>query len=189
GTVGRVPRTSGCVTTAFCFDGRWVMLEKQSGTTTASYTYGTRLINRSSETMLFDGHGDLRTVTNTSQTVTATGNYEAYGTLVGGTGSSATPYQYGATSGYRTDGDAGLIYIAARWYDPVVGRFISNDTDPQEHPYQYCASEPINRVDPSGHGPEAALVFAPELAAAGPLGLIILGGIAAGAVAYITYEL
>src|SRR5262249_49820932 len=140
----------GGVTTTFCFDGSQVMLEKQSGTTTASYTYGTELINRSSETMLFDGHGDLRTVTNSSQAVTATGNYEAYGTSVGGTGSSATPYQYGASSGYRTDGDAGLIYIEARWYDPVIGRWISADPDLDEHPYLYCDADPVNCLDPDG---------------------------------------
>lgn len=46
----------------------------------------------------------------------------------------------------------------ARYYDPVTGRFISQDSyrgeldDPgQWHLYAYCANNPINYTDPSGH--------------------------------------
>jgi phosphoglycerate kinase len=77
-------------------------------------------------------------VTNSSGSVTATGNWEAYGQAAGGTGSSATPYHYGATSGYRNDGDAGLLQIGARWYDPAVGRWMS------AHPYRGVISNPLS---------------------------------------------
>jgi RHS repeat-associated protein len=155
----RVSRTSGSTTTTFCLDGNQVALEKQGSTTTANYIYGDTLVARGSETMMFDGHGSLRTVTNSSGSVTATGNWEAYGQAVGGTGSSSTPYQYGATSGYRNDEDAGLLHIGARWYDPAVGRWISADTHlgdagaPLSHNrYLYCEGDPVCCVDPSGHG-------------------------------------
>lgn len=35
---------------------------------------------------------------------------------------------FAATSGYRSDGDAGVMHVGARYYDPQVGRFITRDT-------------------------------------------------------------
>ena len=56
------------------------------------------------------------------------------------------------------DKETELYYLNARYYDPATGRFISQDTyrgelnDPgQWHLYAYCANNPINYVDPSGH--------------------------------------
>ena len=56
------------------------------------------------------------------------------------------------------DKETGLYYLNARYYDPEIGRFISQDSyrgelnDPgQWHLYVYCANNPINYVDPSGH--------------------------------------
>ena len=51
----RVSRTSGGVTTGFLYDGGSVLLEKQGGATSATYTYGTSLIRKDGERPLFDG--------------------------------------------------------------------------------------------------------------------------------------
>ena len=59
------------VATGFLFDGGAVLLEKQGGTTTATYTYANALIRKDGETPLFDGLGFERTVTNGSQAATA----------------------------------------------------------------------------------------------------------------------
>ena len=52
----------------------------------------------------------------------------------------------------------GLLYLNARFYDPSTGRFITQDSYRGEkndedtwHLYAYCANNPINYVDPSGH--------------------------------------
>jgi RHS repeat-associated protein len=58
---------------------------------------------------------------------------------------------FAATSGYRSDGDAGLTHVGARYYDAQVGRFITRDTVLSEHPYVYCNADPVNAVDPTGH--------------------------------------
>ena len=61
-----------------------------------------------------------------------------------------------ATSGSLTskqqEPETGLYYFYARWYDPVVGRFISRSVLPTdiEHPYVYCSNDPLNHVDPNG---------------------------------------
>ena len=61
-------------------------------------------------------------------------------------------------AGQMYDNESGLYYLRARYYDPNVGRFISEDTDKGkiENPsslnlYVYCQGNPIRLVDPSGH--------------------------------------
>lgn len=56
------------------------------------------------------------------------------------------------------DESSGLYYLNARYYNPEMGRFISRDTyegkneEPSSlHLYLYCANDPVNYVDPSGH--------------------------------------
>ena len=60
---------------------------------------------------------------------------------------------FAATSRYRNDGDAGLMLVGARYYDATVGRFISRDSLLDQRPYVYCAGDPVNALDPSGHIP------------------------------------
>ena len=57
------------------------------------------------------------------------------------------------------DPESSLIFMQARYYDPELGRFISPDTIVQsaENPqtfnrYAYAGNNPVNNVDPSGHG-------------------------------------
>jgi RHS repeat-associated protein len=57
--------------------------------------------------------------------VTGTLTTEGFGQTVATTGSSTNPYMFAATSGYRSDGDAGLMHVGARYYDAQVGRFVS----------------------------------------------------------------
>ena len=90
-------------------------------------------------------------MTNSSQGVTASLTLSAFGQTVASTGSSSSAYQFGATSGYRTEGDAGLTLVGCRYYDAQVGRFISRDTYLDQKPYAYCDGDPVNATDPSGH--------------------------------------
>ena len=59
-------------------------------------------------------------------------------------------------TGQRLD-DTGLYYNGARYYDPIIGRFISPDTvvpnvmNPQAfNRYSYVYNNPLRYVDPSG---------------------------------------
>ena len=90
-------------------------------------------------------------MTNASQAVTASLTLSAFGQTVASTGSSTSAYGFGATSGYRTEGEAGLTLVGCRFYDAQVGRFITRDTVLTEKPYAYCDGDPVNGVDPSGH--------------------------------------
>ena len=62
-------------------------------------------------------------------------------------------------TGKLLDTSTDLYYFGARYYDPELGRFTQADTlvvhphDPQDfNRYAYCRNNPINLVDPSGHG-------------------------------------
>lgn|GEM_PF-2648305 len=90
-------------------------------------------------------------MTNGSGSVTGSVAYDAFGQQVASSGSSGSSYLFAATSGYRSDGDAGLSHVGARYFDAQVGRFITRDTYLDQHPYVYCDADPVNRLDPSGH--------------------------------------
>jgi RHS repeat-associated protein len=150
--------------TVYQYDGDNILLEKQGSTTTATYTYGNALVRKDGATPLFDGLGSERTVTNATGAVQGTLTMTAFGQPVASSGSSTDPYEFGATSGYRSDGDGaselpsggsdgdGLVKVGCRYYDPATGSFVSRDTDINQDPYVYCDGDPVNELDPSGHG-------------------------------------
>src|SRR5690606_36053407 len=57
-------------------------------------------------------------------------------------------------TGREWDGDAGLYYNRARWYDANTGRFLSEDPLQFEggdaNLYRYAAGDPVNFLDPTG---------------------------------------
>jgi RHS repeat-associated protein len=93
--------------------------------------------------------------------------YDAWGKLLSTTGTLANtlgianPYRY---RGYRYDTETGLYLTATRYYDPVVGRFISPDTTDvldndfhnmlENNLYAYCFNNPVNMQDEDGTWPK-----------------------------------
>jgi len=107
---------------------------------------------------LYDGHGSVRQLTNSSGSVIESYSYDAYGVMLGG---NPTPGAPAATlllyAGEYFDTDSQHYYNRARWYDPLNGRFnrldpySGNNLDPQSlHKYLYCHADPVNGIDPSG---------------------------------------
>jgi RHS repeat-associated protein len=64
------------------------------------------------------------------------------------------PFFYEGDVGYYQDATTGLYYIKARWYDPVTGRFISEDPIGFDggdwNQYVYVKNEPVNWTDSEG---------------------------------------
>ncbi|QSX06723.1 RHS repeat-associated core domain-containing protein [Sedimentibacter sp. zth1] len=61
-------------------------------------------------------------------------------------------------TGHLYDDKASLVYMNARWYNPNIGRFMTEDTyrgnisNPQSlNQYAYALNNPVNYVDPTGH--------------------------------------
>jgi RHS repeat-associated protein len=82
--------------------------------------------------------------------------YDSFGRITSETnpgGGSPAAFLH-AYTGREWDADAGLFYHRMRWYDPAVGRFISDDPlgfragDPNVQ--RYVANNPVNWIDPAG---------------------------------------
>src|SRR5262249_38526827 len=64
-------------------------------------------------------------------------------------------------TGKEWDDSLQLYYFGARYYDPVLGRFITQDTQlgapmgqhDALHRYCYTTNDPTNLIDPDGHSP------------------------------------
>ena len=94
---------------------------------------------------------------NTSGTITNINSYSAFGSANPVVSqSNGSSMHYGYTS-EETEAESGLIYLRARYYDPMLGRFISDDPyqgrieEPvTQNPYIYVHNNPITNIDPSG---------------------------------------
>jgi RHS repeat-associated protein len=103
-----------------------------------------------------DHLGSSSVITNQTGAVVERVEYKPYGETTVRTGSVNLPQKF---TGQRLDSSTGLYFYNARYYEPTLGRFISADPivvrpgDPQDlNRYAYCRNNPLNRVDPSGHG-------------------------------------
>ena len=99
--------------------------------------------------------GSTSAVTNASGTVVGTQGYYPFGGTRYTSGTLFTDRLY---TGQQQIAGLGLYNYKARYYDPLLGRFISPDTVTPGgisglNRYSYVGNSPINRVDPSGHSP------------------------------------
>lgn len=205
----RVAETVGGQTVTYLVDDlnptgyAQVVEERTNGTVTRTYTYGHDLLAQdtrdgggswSASYFGYDGHGSVRFLTNDLGALTDTYSYDAYGTLLASTGTTANRYRY---AGEEFDPSLGLYHLRARYLNAANGRFWNADTyegqstDPQSlHRYNYAHGNPANLSDPSGHTPSLAAtmtsiayryLFLPV--ATGPASRIVGGGILAGGIA------
>ncbi len=66
--------------------------------------------------------------------------------------------------GQKYDQEAGQYYLRARYYNPVIGRFIQEDSYRGDglNLYAYCGNNPVMYYDPSGHTKVTQPITEPE---------------------------
>ena len=108
-----------------------------------------------------DHLGSTSLVTNATGGEVGRQRYFPYGQGRPGDASLPTDYRF---TGQRHEGTIGLYDYGARFYDPLLGRFVSADTvvpepgNPQAlNRFSYCLNNPLRYTDPSGHLVEASV--------------------------------
>ena len=133
-------------------NGKIVLEEAGNGTETARNVYGIYLLSRETAdgdyTYRFNGHGDVIALTDSTGTVVASYYYDPFGVITEETGEVTNPFRY---VGEYYDQETGMVYLRARYYDPSIGRFISEDPIRDGYNwYVYCSNNPIMYIDPLG---------------------------------------
>jgi RHS repeat-associated protein len=172
----RASRSVGAVTRNARYDADGHLVEETEGTTRiATYTYddmGTPLTidvpGVGVLTYRYDRGGSVIALTDSTHATVATYTYDAWGNVVATTGSAAARavnrFTYRAAYGAQWDDATGLFMMGVRWYDPVLGRFLSRDAMADGNvagAYVYAADNPVVVVDPSGLYPRCDDCAAP----------------------------
>lgn len=101
--------------------------------------------------LLSDHVGSVRLVVSTAGSVAKRVDFDAWGRITNQPQSFDQPFGF---AGGLWDADAGLVLMGARWYDPVLGRWISKDPllfmGGQANLYAYVDNDPVNFIDPWG---------------------------------------
>jgi RHS repeat-associated protein len=144
-------------TSVFAYDGDNMIEEtNSSGAVVARYEQGQSIdeplaMLRSSTTSYYnaDGLGSVTSLANGSGTLTESYNFDSFGKTTP-TGSVVNPFQY---TGREMDTETGLYFDRTRYYDPSVGRFLSEDTIQFEggnNFYAYVENNSVIWDDPFG---------------------------------------
>lgn len=125
------------------------------------YVYGlgeaplaqTKHSNQANTYLYADSLGSVVVAADSTGAQKAAYNYDAYGKIEGsGTTESAHTTTRFGYAGEWADPTTGLYNLRARWYDPAVSGFISQDPlkDSTNSPYQYTSGNPLKFTDPTG---------------------------------------
>ncbi|RUO45608.1 RHS repeat domain-containing protein [Idiomarina aquatica] len=136
-----------------------LLFSEENGIQTNYIYLGNKLIAEDSQAVTTFVHSDMLgspvARTNAAGTVQSRRHYKPFGDTY-----EAPSYDIGYT-GHKYDNDLGLSYMQARYYDPVIGRFYSNDPKGTAsflsegkiqgfNRYAYAANNPYKYVDPDG---------------------------------------
>jgi len=155
-TTGANPPTT--TTTNYLYDGDNGIEEVDAnGSVLARYSQGLNFDDplamlRGGATNYYhaDGLGSVTSLSNSTGALAQSYTYDSFGKQTAASGSLTNPFRY---TGRESDVETGLYYYRARYYDPNVGRFLTEDpirfTGGFDF-YSYVGNSPIDIADPVG---------------------------------------
>jgi RHS repeat-associated protein len=152
----RASKSAAGVTRLYVYDGDNITIERLVGGGRIRYVHGPGVdqpLAAHDDTGVLAYHvadhlGSILHVTNATGAVTLSREYDAWGNLLQASGVSGYAF-----TGREWDAETGLYYYRARYYDPKIGRFISEDPIRFQggvNFYAYVANRPTVNVDPFG---------------------------------------
>jgi RHS repeat-associated protein len=154
-------RIDGAVVERYVIDRNQIALVFDgAGSQTHRYLYGTAvdqvLADETQAGMVWalaDNQGTVKDLVDNSGVVVNHVTYDSFGQVVAQS-NAGVEFRYGYT-GRDKDGETGLDYYRARYYDASNGRFISEDPigfgAGDGNLTRYVFNSPVNAVDPSGN--------------------------------------
>ncbi len=147
----RQSKTSNGVATNHYYDGQDVVLDETDGNFT-SYNRGLNLLSRTNQDGTqyyhFNIHGDTSALTDANGNIAVDYRYDAFGNQLKSNENDTNPFRY---CGEYFDEETGFIYLRNRYYDPSIGRFITEDpANDGNNWYIYCGNNPVIFIDPLG---------------------------------------
>ncbi len=132
-----------------------------SGRLLARHVYGAELVCRVDPTGTavyfdFDALGSTVGLTDLSGEYVNRYAYEPFGRTLWSVETVPNAYRYAGNFGVACDGN-GLLFMRARYYDPLLGRFLTEDpvgaAAGDLNLYRYVGNSPVQAADPSGQVP------------------------------------
>jgi RHS repeat-associated protein len=149
-------RTKNLQSTSFLFDGANAVQELSGSTATANLISGgideifTRADSIGAYTPLKDALGSTIALVDASGALVTQYAYDPFGNTTLSGAASGNPSQY---TGRENEGN-GLYFYRARYYSPLLGRFVNQDPlgfmGSGPNLYAYVLDSPMNLVDPTG---------------------------------------
>lgn len=147
----------GMNTTDYVLEGQSVVRSLLNGNVDRTYLHGPRgpeyerLGANDPVWYLYDGLGSVLGTVDKNGNIVSTRKFDVYGLVRGRTGPGGTKHKWVGGLGHPSEDETGLLYMRARFYDPTVGRFLSQDRAKDgTNWFTYCRSNPITSTDPSG---------------------------------------
>jgi RHS repeat-associated protein len=171
------------LTTVYHYDEMGNVLQEtdEDGNLLATYIYanGQRIARVKGDEIIYyhnDVLGSPALLMNDRGEVVHLYHFGPFGNIEAAKGTSGNKYRF---TGKEQD-ETGLYYFGARYYDPLIGRFIT--PDPVEgwgpkrlNPYVYCYNNPLIYVDPKGELPIVLTLIIAGAVIGGTVGGIYAG--------------